>query len=85
MKIEQKKIFRGLSKILKNISWPINICLKYLMAPHKTFRPPSYILNVQSLSFILASEEATRSVLFKKVFFGILQNSQETPVPVSLF
>ena len=35
MKIEHKKIFRGPSKILKNISWPINICLKYFMAPQK--------------------------------------------------
>ena len=35
-KIEHKKIFRGPSKILKNISWPINICLKYFMAPTKT-------------------------------------------------
>ena len=40
MKIEHKKIFRGPSKILKNISWPINICLKYFMAPTKTLRPP---------------------------------------------
>ena len=31
IKIEQKKIFRG-EKIFKNISWPINICLKYFMA-----------------------------------------------------
>ena len=40
MKIEQKKIFRVPSKILKNISWPINICLKYFMAPTKTLRSP---------------------------------------------
>ena len=38
MKIEHKKIFRGPSKILKNISWPINICLKFFMAPTKTLR-----------------------------------------------
>ena len=50
MKIELRKIFCGPSKILKNISWPINICLKYFMAPTKTLRPPSYILNVQSLN-----------------------------------
>ena len=31
-KIEHKKIFRGPSKVLKNISWPFSICLKYLMA-----------------------------------------------------
>ena len=40
MKTEHKKIFCGPSKILKNISWPINICLKYFMAPTKTLRPP---------------------------------------------
>ena len=39
MKIEHKKIFRGSSKILKNISWPINICLKYFMTPQKLFAP----------------------------------------------
>ena len=51
MKIEHKKIFRGPSKILKSISWPINICLKYIMTPTKTLCPPSpYILNVRSLS-----------------------------------
>ena len=50
MKIEHKKIFRGPSKILKNVSWPINICLKYFRTPTKTLRTPSYILNVQSLN-----------------------------------
>ena len=46
----KKKIFRGPSKILKNISWHINICLKYFMAPTKTLHPPpSYILHVRSL------------------------------------
>ena len=49
-KIEHKKISCGPSKILKNISWRINICLKYFMTPTKSLRPPSYILNVQSLS-----------------------------------
>ena len=39
-KIEHKKIFCGPSKILKNISWPINICLKYFMAPTKSLHPP---------------------------------------------
>ena len=34
MKIEHKKIFRGPSKILKNISWPI-------MAPTKTLSHPT--------------------------------------------
>ena len=32
-KIEQKKLFCGPSKTLRNISWPINICLKYFMPP----------------------------------------------------
>ena len=46
MKIEHKKIFRGPSKILKNISWPINICLKYFITPMKTLRspPPTYLI-----------------------------------------
>ena len=39
MKIEHKKIFCGPSKILKNISWPINTCLKYFMTPAKPLRP----------------------------------------------
>ena len=34
--MKHKKIFRDPSKILKNISWPINICLKYFMDPTKT-------------------------------------------------
>ena len=47
-KIEHKKIFCGPSKILKNISWPINICLKYFMTPQKPSGLPSYIPNVWS-------------------------------------
>ena len=50
IKIEEKKMFCDQSKILKNVSWPINICLKYFMTPTKTIRPPSYILNVRSLN-----------------------------------
>ena len=38
MKIEHKKIFCGPSKILKNISWPINIHLKYFITPTETHR-----------------------------------------------
>ena len=49
-KIEHKKIFCGTSKILKNISWPINICLKYFVTSTKILRPPSYILNMLSLN-----------------------------------
>ena len=56
MKIEHRKIFCGPSKVLKNISWPINICLKYFMAPTKTLRLPSYILNVRSLSKAFSTE-----------------------------
>ena len=46
MKIEHKKMSHDPSKMLKNISWPINICLKYFMTPTKTLHlhPPSYIL-----------------------------------------
>ena len=55
---EHNKLFCGLSKIFKNISWPINICLKYLMPLYKPSAPPppppsflpSDILNVQSLN-----------------------------------
>ena len=39
MEIEHRKIFRGPSKVLRNISWPINICLRYFMTPTKTLRP----------------------------------------------
>ena len=39
-KLEHKKMFCGPSKILKNISWPINICLKYFMTSTKTLCPP---------------------------------------------
>ena len=48
MKIEHKKIFCGPSKVLKNISWPISIYLKYLMTPQTP--PLSYILNVWSFN-----------------------------------
>ena len=40
MKIEHKKMLHDPSKSLKNISWPINKCLKYFMAPTKTLPPP---------------------------------------------
>ena len=50
-KIEHKKIVYGSSKILKNISWPINICLKSLMSrPPPPKKKPSYILNMRSLN-----------------------------------
>ena len=38
-KIEHKKIFFGPSKLLKNILWPINICLKYFITSTKTLCP----------------------------------------------
>ena len=62
MKKEHTKIFRSPSKILKNISWPINICLKYFMAPQKILRPTSCILNVRSL-MIRVNEVAVFKVL----------------------
>ena len=44
-KIEHKKIFCGPSKILKNISWPIDICVKYFMTPRKlSGPPPTYLM-----------------------------------------
>ena len=52
-KIEHKEIFCGPSKLLKNISWSINICLKYFMTPTKPSPLPPlpfYILNVRSLT-----------------------------------
>ena len=47
-KMEHKQIFCGLWKILKNVSWLINICLKYFISRTKPSVPSSYILNVQS-------------------------------------
>ena len=32
-------MFCDSSKFLKNISWPVNICLNYFMAPAKTANP----------------------------------------------
>ena len=59
-KIEHKKIFCGPSKILKNISWIINLCLKYFMNPTKTLWPPSYILNIQSLNLMYVGRVYSR-------------------------
>ena len=39
-KIEHKKIFCDPSKTLENISWPVNICLKYFVTSTKTLRQP---------------------------------------------
>ena len=48
MKIEHKKIFPGPSKILKNISWPINnqYMPKIFHGPTKNLRPapPTYLM-----------------------------------------
>ena len=45
-KIEHKKIFCAPSKILKNILWPINICLKYFMTSTKNplVPPPTNLM-----------------------------------------
>ena len=40
MKIEHTRIFCGPSKILKNISWLINICLNISWPPKKPSAPP---------------------------------------------
>ena len=43
IEIEHKKTFCGPSKILKNISGPINICLEYFMTLKKPSVPlPTY-------------------------------------------
>ena len=39
-KIEHKKIFCGPSKVLINVSWCINICLKYFMTLTKILQSP---------------------------------------------
>ena len=54
---EHQQIFCGPSNIFKNISWPIDICLRYFMNPAKTLRPPpAYLMygpyvNVNNLDF----------------------------------
>ena len=57
---EYKKMFCGPSEIYKNISWPINICLKHFLTSAKSLRPPSYILN---LRFIITQ------VVLAKIYF----------------
>ena len=54
MKIEHRKIFRGPSKILKNISWP----------PQKPSGPPSDILNVRSLTSSMSKLPRSQSDCF---------------------
>ena len=49
-KKEHKKIFCDPSKTLKNISWPINICLKYFITPQKPSGPRANIFDVWSLN-----------------------------------
>ena len=45
-KIEHKKIFWDSSKRLENISWPINMCLKYFTTFLKLFAPPpTYLMH----------------------------------------
>ena len=41
-KKERKKIFLVPSKLLKNISWPIIVCLKYFISPTKTLQLSSF-------------------------------------------
>ena len=54
MKIEHRKIFRGPSKILKNISWP----------PQKPSGAPSDILNVRSLTSSMSKLPRSQSDCF---------------------
>ena len=79
MKIERKKIFCDPSKILKNISWPINICLKYFTAPTKTHRPlpASYMFSVRSLrSFLILSNNSFVNVVQVNVNVDSYLNSK---------
>ena len=59
-KIEQKKLFCGPSKTLRNISWPINICLKYFMTPS----PP----KKKNTTAPLLHTECTLPKMDKKIF-----------------
>ena len=52
-KIEHKKTFCDPSKILKNFSWPVNICLKYFTTSTKILWTPLNILNIWSLKHVL--------------------------------
>ena len=75
-KIEHRKIFYGPSKILKNISWSISICLKYFMTPTKALLPhPSfYILNVRSLNFHMfhLCSSHISAWIFAGTYFGLI-------------
>ena len=44
-KIEHKEIFCNLSRIFKNVSWPINIYLKYFVTSTKALLPPPKYLR----------------------------------------
>ena len=91
MKIEHKKIFGDPSKILKNIPWPINICLKYFMPPQKPSSSPSYIFNVQSLMESYTRIKTTRrfevsvpNCFFAKVILSFKnQNSENNKMAYS--
>ena len=74
IKIEHTKIFRGPSKILQNISGPINICLKYFMVPTKTLHPPSYILNVRSLIALTLSKNYEITLLVGTVISNYISD-----------
>ena len=49
MKKPRNKSFGSPSKIFKNVSWPINVCLKYFMDPKNTHLNPSFILSILAL------------------------------------
>ena len=70
-KIEHEEIFCGPSKLLKNISWPINIRLKYFMTPKKTLRspsPPTYLMYGPSVPSVILHGNCNFSL---KDFIGI--------------
>ena len=69
-KIEQEKIFCGPSKILKNISWTIDIYLRYFMPPQK---PPSEFFFPAGLFFRMLQ---TTKLASEKEVSGLRQNQK---------
>ena len=75
MKIEHRKYFMVHQNILKNISWPINMCLKYFMAPQKTLWPPPTYLMYGPKIFIFYFENLRSSHWRCSLRKGVLRSS----------
>ena len=78
--MEQRKIFCGPSKILKNILRLISNCLKCFMTPTKTLRSISYILNVRSLSMSSDAEEIVTEIETKTLWDVSSTNNNKRPI-----